>query len=191
MFGLVKRYGFIGLLRLSFFTALSRAVYGKSVRTIKCFPVVLNRRNIVFGEGFTAGAGLRVEAVGDCPGQVLFGKRVIMNDYVHIGAARKVVINDDVLIGSRVTIVDHDHGCYSSNGENRASKISEPPNERVLHGDEIHIGKNVWIGDGAVILSGVTLGESVVVGANAVVTKSFPAGVIIGGVPARQIGKIG
>lgn len=52
------------------------------------------------------------------------------------------------------------------------------------------IGKKCWIGNGAAILAGVTLGDNVVVGANAVVTKSFPSNVIIGGVPARVIKEI-
>lgn len=49
------------------------------------------------------------------------------------------------------------------------------------------IGDGCWIGEGACILKGVELGENCVVGANAVVTKSFPAGSVLGGVPARRI----
>lgn len=55
----------------------------------------------------------------------------------------------------------------------------------------VKIGRNCWLGQGAVILAGVTLGDNVVVGANSVVTKSFPDNVILAGVPAKVIRTIG
>lgn len=53
----------------------------------------------------------------------------------------------------------------------------------------IIIGNDVWIGYGAVILSGVTVGDGAIIGARAVVTKDVPPYTIVGGVPARQIRK--
>ena len=52
-------------------------------------------------------------------------------------------------------------------------------------GREIHIGANVWIGGGAIILPGVTIGDDAVVGAGAVVTRDVPAGATAVGNPAR------
>jgi len=52
----------------------------------------------------------------------------------------------------------------------------------------IRIGHDVWIGAGAVLLSGVSIGNGAVIGANAVVTKNFPPYSILGGVPAKLIG---
>lgn len=54
---------------------------------------------------------------------------------------------------------------------------------------KIKIGNNVYIGNYALILPGVTIEDNVIVGAGAVVTKSVPSGVIIGGNPAKIIGK--
>ena len=55
-------------------------------------------------------------------------------------------------------------------------------------GCDVVIGKNCWIGMNAVVLPGVTLGDHTVVGAGAVVTKSFPDGnCVLGGVPAKVI----
>lgn len=55
---------------------------------------------------------------------------------------------------------------------------------------DIKIGKNCWIGGNVSILAGVELGDHVVVGANSVVTKSFPGHVVIGGCPAKIIKEI-
>lgn len=54
----------------------------------------------------------------------------------------------------------------------------------------VTIGRNCWIAAGACIMPGVTLGDNVTVAANAVVTKSFPNNVIIGGVPAKVLKSI-
>ena len=53
----------------------------------------------------------------------------------------------------------------------------------------IHVEDGAWIGAGATILQGVRIGRNAVVAAGAVVTKDVPAGVIAGGVPAKEIGR--
>ncbi|HNI71881.1 MAG TPA: acyltransferase [Marmoricola sp.] len=55
---------------------------------------------------------------------------------------------------------------------------------------QVEIADRVFIGAGAVINMGVSIGESAVIGAGAVVTKDVPAGAIVGGVPARVIGQV-
>jgi NDP-sugar pyrophosphorylase family protein len=51
----------------------------------------------------------------------------------------------------------------------------------------VHIGNNVWIGDHATVLKGVTIGDNSVVGAGAVVTQSVPANVVVAGNPAKIV----
>ena len=57
----------------------------------------------------------------------------------------------------------------------------------VISKGAVIIGKNVWIGDKATVLPGVTIGDSVIIGANSVVTKDIPAYSIVGGNPAKII----
>lgn len=62
------------------------------------------------------------------------------------------------------------------------------PNARPIYSKgAIVIGDNVWIGEKAAILAGVTIGEGAIIGANAVVTKNIPPYSIAAGIPARII----
>jgi UDP-3-O-[3-hydroxymyristoyl] glucosamine N-acyltransferase len=60
-------------------------------------------------------------------------------------------------------------------------------NRKEFERKNIKIGNNCWLGNSVTILAGVELGNNVTVGANSVVTKSFPSGVVIGGAPAKVI----
>lgn len=60
-----------------------------------------------------------------------------------------------------------------------------------LDPEPIHLEDDVWIGSGAVVLPGVTIGEGSVVAAGAVVSKDVPPMTIVGGVPAKPIKGIG
>jgi acetyltransferase-like isoleucine patch superfamily enzyme len=52
---------------------------------------------------------------------------------------------------------------------------------------DVRVGNNVWIGYGAQILRGVSVGDNAIVGASAVVTKDVPANAVVAGAPARVI----
>lgn len=114
--------------------------------------------------------------------EIIIGANAVIGDYFHIGAIQKLQIGKNVLIGRRVLINDHSHGDLAD------SKNGIPPMDRILKSKgRITIQDNVWIGDNAVILSGVTIGEGAIVGANSVVTKDVPPFTVVGGVPARII----
>ncbi len=83
-----------------------------------------------------------------------------------------VVIHDDAVIGKGTTIL-HNVTIGGKNGEG-------PP----------HIGDYCFIGAGACVLGEISVGNDVMIGANAVVTHDVPDGVIIAGIPAREIGKV-
>jgi len=88
-----------------------------------------------------------------------------------------ITIGDDALIGPKVNLITINH---IMDPAKRKSTISKP----------IVIGKNVWIGAGATVLSGVTIGENSVIAAAAVVTKDVPPNKVVAGVPARIVSSI-
>jgi acetyltransferase-like isoleucine patch superfamily enzyme len=51
----------------------------------------------------------------------------------------------------------------------------------------VRVGHNVWIGYGACILRGVTIGDNAIVGTSAVVTRDVPANAVVAGIPARVV----
>lgn len=113
---------------------------------------------------------------------IIIGNNCNIGQYSHISAIDKIYIGDDLLTGRYVYIGDNSHGGLSW----EESKI--PPISRKLKSKgEVVIGNNVWIGDKATILPGVTIGDNVIIGANSVVTKSIPSNTLVAGVPARII----
>lgn len=90
----------------------------------------------------------------------------------------EVRIGSNCLCGPRVSILTATHPTETA-----------ARNSGLEFGQAVTIGDNVWIGAGAIINPGVTIGDEVIVGSGAVVTKDVPAGLVVGGVPARPIGK--
>lgn len=74
-----------------------------------------------------------------------------------------------------------------------ASHPLDPEPRRIgwEYGQSIAIADNVWLGGGAIVCPGVSIGEDTVVGAGAVVSRDLPAGVLAAGVPARVLREIG
>ena len=110
------------------------------------------------------------------------GDRCSFGAYNHITCANHVQIGNGVLTGKWVTITDNSHG--ATDAESLALQPSLRP---VYSKGPVVIGNNVWIGDKATILPGVTIGDGAVVAANAVVTKDVPPNCVVGGNPAKVI----
>ena len=109
------------------------------------------------------------------------GSFVGVNNGLLVIAAESVMIGNRCLIGKDVQILDFDeHGVA--------------PDERrttVGHVSPVVIGDNVWIGNNAILLKGVRIGENAIIAAGSVVTGGeYPGGSIIGGNPARVIGNV-
>lgn len=117
----------------------------------------------------------------DCP-YLRIGHHCSFGSFNHITCANKVVIGDYCLTGKWVTITDNSHG------ETDYESLLLPPSHRkITTKGPVIIGKNVWIGDKATILPGVTVGDGAVIAANAVVSKDVPPYCVVGGNPARVI----
>ena len=94
------------------------------------------------------------------------------------GGAAGVHIGSHTRIATGVCIYAFNHGME----EQRLVR------EQPVTSKGVRIGKDCWIGARACITDGVSIGDNAVVGAGAVVTRDVPSGVVVGGVPAVQIG---
>jgi acetyltransferase-like isoleucine patch superfamily enzyme len=103
---------------------------------------------------------------------ITLGKNVFINHACSFLDMGGITIEDDVLIGPRVNLVTENHPL-------------DPSDREALLLKPIVIKRNAWIGAGATILPGVTIGENAIVAAGAVVSKDVQANTIVGGVPAK------
>lgn len=108
------------------------------------------------------------------------GRNCHFGEYNHITSINEIIIGDNLLTGRWVTISDNSHG------QTDFASLQLPPLVRNLYSKgPVHIGRNVWIGDKATILPGVSIGDGAVIGANTVVTKDVPAYRVAVGNPMR------
>ena len=103
-----------------------------------------------------------------------FGDMVYANYHLTCVDDTHIYIGDYTLIGPNVTIATAGHPI--------APKLRE---QLYQYNRPVHIGRNCWIGAGAIILPGVTIGDNTVIGAGSVVTKDIPANVVAVGNPCR------
>ena len=108
---------------------------------------------------------------------IKFGKNVFINHACSFLDLGGITIEDDVQIGPRVNLVTENHPV-------------DPDTRKYLDLKPIVIKRNAWIGAGATILPGVTVGENSIVAAGAVVNMDVPDNTIVGGVPAKVIRSI-
>jgi acetyltransferase-like isoleucine patch superfamily enzyme len=102
------------------------------------------------------------------------GKNVFINHACSFLDLGGITIEDDVLIGRRVNLTTENHPL-------------DPFDRKMLDLKSILIKRNAWIGAGATILPGVTVGENSIVAAGAVVTRDVPNNTVYAGVPAKAI----
>ena len=120
------------------------------------------------GEGSTVSNQLTVVA----PQNVKIGKSVYIMNGVLLMASGGIIIEDYALIAAHAKIISNDH---------------DPYYRPIITCQPVIIKEGAWIGAGAAIMKGVTIGKYAIVGANSVVTKDVPDYAIVVGVPAKVI----
>lgn len=113
---------------------------------------------------------------------IIIGNHCCIGEYNHITACNKITIGDGLLTGRYVLISDNSHG-----GLSEKESYIEPSKRDLKSKGEVIIGNNVWLGDKVAVLSGVHIGNNVIVAANSVVTKDIPDDCVAAGVPAKVI----
>ncbi|MGI8946147.1 MAG: acyltransferase [Thermoleophilaceae bacterium] len=111
-------------------------------------------------------------------GLVSIGAKTVLGQECTISAFQHVAVGRECVIADRVMMIDFDHG---------ATEVERPIRHQGIYKRDVHVGNNVWIGYGACILRGVTVGDNAIIGANAVVTTDVPANAVVGGVPAKVL----
>lgn len=105
---------------------------------------------------------------------IKLGKNVFINHACTFLDLGGITIEDDVQIGPKVNLITENHPV-------------DPAKRKHLDLKAILIKRNAWIGAGATILPGVTIGENSIIAAGAVVNRDVPDNSIVGGIPAKFI----
>ena len=113
-------------------------------------------------------------------GHVHFGKNIYANFNLTLVDDSHIYVGDYTMFGPNVTVATAGHPI-----------LPELREKGYQYNAPVHIGRNCWIGVGAVILPGVRLGDNVVVGAGSIVTKDLPSNVVAVGNPCKVLREAG
>jgi acetyltransferase-like isoleucine patch superfamily enzyme len=111
-------------------------------------------------------------------GEVRIGAKTVLGQECTISAFQHVSIGRECIVADRVMLIDFDHGVV---------EVERPIRLQGIYKRDVRVGHNVWVGYGACILRGVTVGDNAIVGTSAVVTRDVRSNAVVGGVPARVI----
>jgi acetyltransferase-like isoleucine patch superfamily enzyme len=111
-------------------------------------------------------------------GVVSIGAKTVMGQECTISAYQRIKIGRECVIADRAMFIDFDHGVV---------EVERPIRLQGIYKRDVNVGNNVWIGYGACILRGVTIGDNAIIGTNSVVTKDVPANAVVAGLPAKVI----
>jgi acetyltransferase-like isoleucine patch superfamily enzyme len=111
-------------------------------------------------------------------GEVSIGAKTVMGQECTISAYQHVEIGRECIVADRVMLIDFDHGVV---------EVERPIRLQGIYKRDIRVGHNVWIGYGACVLRGVSVGNNSILGTSAVVTQDVPENAVVAGIPARVI----
>jgi acetyltransferase-like isoleucine patch superfamily enzyme len=111
-------------------------------------------------------------------GVVKIGAKSVLGQECTISSFQHVEVGRECIVADRVMMIDFDHGVV---------EVERPIRLQGIYKRDVKVGHNCWIGYGACILRGVTVGDNSVIGTSSVVTKDLPANSVSAGVPARVL----
>lgn len=162
--------------------AVRRSFASWGVGSSISFPVrIEGERTISVGRQTVIGEGCWLQTHDG--GVIEIGDDCHFSGYTVISATQSIVIESHVIVARNVHILDHSH---------RIDREDIPIRfQGETDAEPVRIGEGAWIGANVVIFPGVTVGRGAVIGANSVVREDVRDRVIVAGVPAREIRKIG
>lgn len=111
-------------------------------------------------------------------GVIEIGAKSVLGQECTLSCFQQISIGRDCIIADRVMMIDFDHG---------TAEVERAIREQGIYKRDVRVGHNVWIGYGASLLRGVTVGDHAVIGTRAVVTSDVADDAVVGGVPARVL----
>jgi acetyltransferase-like isoleucine patch superfamily enzyme len=157
---------------------------------------IINAAHITMGDNVSLGPGCMINAIRRYPGRfltelpentevreyvpsIVVGDRVSATGHLSVSAVQSVTIGDDVIFAANVFVSDHAHGRERPDVPYKYQPLTDI--------SPVHIGKGCWIGQSAIIMPGVTVGDFAIVGANSVVNRDVPPRSIVAGAPAKIV----
>jgi acetyltransferase-like isoleucine patch superfamily enzyme len=138
------------------------------------FEIGKNAR-VTLGRWAWLGDGTKVRAH---EGHIQIGAKSVLGQECTISCYQHVSVGRECIVADRCMLIDFDHGVVD---------VERSIREQGIYKRDVRIGNNVWMGYGACVLRGVTVGDNAVVGTYAVCTRDVPANAVVGGIPAKVI----
>lgn len=175
---------------ISLYTGYNRRFFkkfGKNSVIIPKYRMLEGAKYITIGNNCIIGSNVQLTAYDSYGVQkftpsLVIGDGTEIGDGSHITCINRIELGDNVLTGRYVLITDNSHGKPSD-----SIKGVEPAKRDMYSKNPVVIKDNVWIGEKASILAGVTVGEGAIIGANTVITKDVPPYTLAVGSPARYV----
>lgn len=156
--------------------------YGKFMKLGRGVNIsALGKGGVIIGDNVGIGDYGRVivsTSLNNLGEYIHIGNNVGIGEFAYLGGAGGLEIGDECIIGQYLSCHPENHIFENPKLAIRRQGVSRKG---------IKIGKNCWIGSKVTILDGAEIGDDCIIAAGAVVTKSFPANSIIGGVPAKLL----
>lgn len=170
----------------------SNAKLGKNFKCTHdsyCSNKSKNKRNIEIGDNCEICGSLHIDETG----KIIIGDYTTVRYSSSIESTREVLIDDHVIISNNVII--RDNNSHPTDPKKRIILSESGYNSKLWNWNNadsapVHIERNVWIGERAIIYKGVKIGEGSIVAGGSVVTKNVPSYSIVAGNPARVVKKI-